>query len=528
MKTGSKRNRLRTRAKLTLNVPPEHNNAAELPIPSDDAAAATAAKRHEPDIYDAADDEGPSAHLRSSTTFVRHLGQGASGSVDLHVCLDTLHLVAIKSVSTVSSQTREMFLRELHEVHENLVPLPEDHHHQEGAEGKADGPGAGGSAAQSPRLLRMGSRHPCPYIVSFYGAYSCRNDARVALCLEFMDGGSLKTIVTGGGVQSETIVEHIAHSMLVALAHMHNRSVCHRDIKPDNVLINHAGEVKLADFGLAVETDSDGRCSDFCGTLAFMSPERLDGDPYGFPGDIWGLGLTLLCVATGSTATEVLDLAGAGGDGAEKKRSPSLRRPTFFEVRDVISTQRLTKMLSRFGQGGRGGRGGRAGAGEGRPESGAGISEESVDGVGGGGGGGGGGDNGGDGSGGRGGGSDDACATEADEGIWQGPGFSPHFVSFLDACLDKDPAARPSAEELLGHPFICDYRPHDRHHDAFRCEWEQWVRRVLGFRSSGREGGERGWGGSRIVCVCMCVSGGGGGKGIKGIGGAEISCVVDT
>jgi serine/threonine protein kinase len=66
--------------------------------------------------------------------------------------------------------------------------------------------------------------------------------------------------------------------------------VLHRDIKPENLLINTHDVVKLSDFGYSVYSPHDIRKS-FCGTLAYLSPEMLEGAVYGSSVDIWGLGV---------------------------------------------------------------------------------------------------------------------------------------------------------------------------------------------------------------------------------------------
>jgi serine/threonine protein kinase len=75
----------------------------------------------------------------------------------------------------------------------------------------------------------------------------------------------------------------------------------HRDIKPANILINTRGECKIADFGIYREMDATGSANahTFIGSLSFMSPERIRGDEYGCPADVWSIGLTLMTVALG-------------------------------------------------------------------------------------------------------------------------------------------------------------------------------------------------------------------------------------
>ncbi len=81
-----------------------------------------------------------------------------------------------------------------------------------------------------------------------------------------------------------------------ALAYAHEWIV-HRDISPENVLVNNQGVVKLSDFGIAVPTD--GPSPIFAGKLGYMSPEQLRGDPLDGRSDIYSLGIVLYHLLTG-------------------------------------------------------------------------------------------------------------------------------------------------------------------------------------------------------------------------------------
>lgn len=79
--------------------------------------------------------------------------------------------------------------------------------------------------------------------------------------------------------------------------YLHLRKIIHRDIKPQNILLDCLGNVKLCDFGVSGEV-VNSLATTFVGTQYYMAPERVMGKPYTVTSDVWSLGLTLLEVAT--------------------------------------------------------------------------------------------------------------------------------------------------------------------------------------------------------------------------------------
>jgi mitogen-activated protein kinase kinase 1 len=141
------------------------------------------------------------------------------------------------------------------------------------------------------------STHPC--IVSFYGAFYI--SATLYLVLEFMDGGTLADLLKKCGKIEEKILVSLSHKIVSGLEYLHKEMhVIHRDIKPQNILINQKGEVKITDFGVCSElAHTCDVANTFTGTAKYMSPERLKAGSYTRKSDIWSLGIVLYQCAVG-------------------------------------------------------------------------------------------------------------------------------------------------------------------------------------------------------------------------------------
>lgn len=120
-----------------------------------------------------------------------------------------------------------------------------------------------------------------PFLVDFFGAFF--KDHALSLVLEYCELGSLDRIIsaTGGRGIPEPVVAQMAFQILSGLAHLKKTHHFHRDIKPQNILVQSKGEIKLTDFGIARELgNSFDMANTFVGTFKYMSPERVQNEPY--------------------------------------------------------------------------------------------------------------------------------------------------------------------------------------------------------------------------------------------------------
>lgn len=139
-----------------------------------------------------------------------------------------------------------------------------------------------------------------PNIVAVHDLVAARQFAFVVM--EYVEGGSLRQVISRHGALSAGEVVHIGLSMLRALQTAHGAGLLHLDIKPGNVLVPPRGELKLADFGVAAwrsEASALVQRGGLSGTPGFIAPEYIAGDPPSERSDLYSLGRLLLECLTG-------------------------------------------------------------------------------------------------------------------------------------------------------------------------------------------------------------------------------------
>jgi eukaryotic-like serine/threonine-protein kinase len=116
------------------------------------------------------------------------------------------------------------------------------------------------------------------------------------LVSEYVEGGSLAERV--GQPMAAADVVRIGAEIAEALQHAHEQGFIHRDIKPNNILIDRHGRARLTDFGIAVADGEEGTL--VRGTLRYMSPEQAAGLPVDVRSDLYSLGVVIQLMLTGS------------------------------------------------------------------------------------------------------------------------------------------------------------------------------------------------------------------------------------
>ncbi len=123
------------------------------------------------------------------------------------------------------------------------------------------------------------------------------------IVLEYVEGITLKDSIQKEGGLSPKDAVSIACQMLDALSHAHEKGIIHRDVKPQNVIVNKRGKAKLADFGIARDVTGSTRTfagANVLGSVHYLSPEQAKGEQAHIESDIYSMGITLYEMLTGS------------------------------------------------------------------------------------------------------------------------------------------------------------------------------------------------------------------------------------
>jgi serine/threonine protein kinase len=210
---------------------------------------------------------------------VRPLGKGHFGAVYLVTSKLTNKLYAMKEIQTSKYKSQE----EVNQV-EKEIKLLENLRH--------------------------------PHVITYFNSF--KQNGNIYIVIEYINGGSLEELLLDNIKKQKRIDEKTLWDLLIqslsGLLYLHEkRKIIHRDIKPDNLLLDSEGHLKISDFGVSAiksdEVDDLLKChGTVAGPIQFMAPEMCLGDAYDFKSDIYMLGLTFWFMASNNLPERKLSL----------------------------------------------------------------------------------------------------------------------------------------------------------------------------------------------------------------------------
>src|ERR1700751_1890497 len=156
------------------------------------------------------------------------------------------------------------------------------------------------------REIRLLATLQHPNIATLHTAF--RDKEELVMIMECVDGEDLGRRLAAGLTLEESV--RYARQVLEALRYAHARGIVHRDIKPSNIMITPQGDVKLLDFGLALGGPlgaPDQRLTTtgaLVGSMHYIAPEHITGEPHDARSDIYAVGVTLYEMITGRLPIE--------------------------------------------------------------------------------------------------------------------------------------------------------------------------------------------------------------------------------
>lgn len=130
-----------------------------------------------------------------------------------------------------------------------------------------------------------------PFIVSLRFAF--QSEHKLYMVFDFFNGGELYHYLSEGGRFTEDRARFYAAEIVSALDYLHKRGIVYRDLKPENLILDAKGHIRITDFGLSKEGVEGDTITSICGTPEYLAPEILRKRPYGVAVDWWSMGTLL-------------------------------------------------------------------------------------------------------------------------------------------------------------------------------------------------------------------------------------------
>lgn len=209
-----------------------------------------------------------------------------------------------------------------------------------------------------------------PSIIKFIEVFRCNKPySSLNIVMDYADGGDLQAKIKAQKKPfPESQVLDWFTQICLAIKHIHDKKILHRDLKSGNIFLTKENRIKLGDFGIAkCLSNTHDKAKTFVGTPYYLSPEIVQEKPYSFKSDIWSLGIllyemTMLKMPFEGTSLPMLSLKIIRGNYSPIPSSVSKdlknliqsliqieikNRPSIYEIlRNPIIGSRITNFLN--------------------------------------------------------------------------------------------------------------------------------------------------------------------------------------
>nr|ACO44430.1 cGMP-dependent protein kinase [Drosophila melanogaster] len=138
----------------------------------------------------------------------------------------------------------------------------------------------------------------CQFIVKLFKTF--KDKKYLYMLMESCLGGELWTILRDKGNFDDSTTRFYTACVVEAFDYLHSRNIIYRDLKPENLLLNERGYVKLVDFGFAKKLQTGRKTWTFCGTPEYVAPEVILNRGHDISADYWSLGVLMFELLTGT------------------------------------------------------------------------------------------------------------------------------------------------------------------------------------------------------------------------------------
>ncbi|KAJ3415698.1 protein kinase A catalytic subunit [Chytridiales sp. JEL 0842] len=134
-----------------------------------------------------------------------------------------------------------------------------------------------------------------PFIVNLFCTF--QDEKNVYMLLEYVVGGELFSHLRRAGRFSNDMTRFYASEIVLSIEYLHSMDIIYRDLKPENLLLDDKGHIKITDFGFAKKVED--RTWTLCGTPEYLAPEIIQSKGHGKPVDWWALGILIFEMLAG-------------------------------------------------------------------------------------------------------------------------------------------------------------------------------------------------------------------------------------